>query len=244
MMIKTFTLSLLLAYCSFGQFVGSRPAPSGFPAPSAQKKAVSGCYYPPGSNEVVAASYFYQQDFEGVGRPAEWINNGGSATYDYTASPLVGSESLNFSSGGQEILTTGATASTAVDIYFTFSLNGTVSGGAWRNLVALDQSIFGNYGAITITDGNKLLAGGSIMTLGLTSGSTYHCWIKFIPSTSIEVWVNDSATKPASDSDHYDIRTGITIATLNYLPFFQSGAVGCTFDKVRFSYGTIGSNPL
>ena len=193
-------------------------------------------------------SYLLNEDAEGAGRPTDWANNGGTYNWDDAAVALEGSQSLSGTNGGSEIFTLSATQTT-LEAYFMFR---TSAAGNGAGQILNFGNVFTRLNYLCLNADRTLTMysdGGSVTpTYQIPLDTTVHVWVKHIAGTSIEVWVNNSATKPASSgSTNYGIVSAGVSATAigNVWLGNYEGPAGSThyFDHIRASAGAIGSNP-
>lgn len=196
------------------------------------------------SVNFAAVGYLIQEDCEGTGTPAGW-NNLGSPDWDYTVSPLAGTQSLNLPA-----LTTGSTndwGSNQNTIYGYIMARFGATPASTRPIIIIQDSTGATIGAIRqkntafidITHG----ANGS-SNLGITPGTDYHIWWDYTIGTGTDgvcnLYLSTTSTKPGSPDRTVSNGTGTTAPRRLKLLGQENGVV---LDKIRVSTSNIGSNP-
>jgi hypothetical protein len=207
------------------------------------------------SRSAGGPSYLISEDFEGAGTPGS-LGVVGAPNFDYTTSPapLVGSESL-LNSSTSNYATAALGGVTERWFYFLFTHPDiSVNPHIFRVLDAGGNTILGgritSTGAMRTTNVTTTLSTGSAGAY--TAGTTKHCWIHILQSASatsdvIEIFVSDTATKPASasgtdgvTSSSFDLTDTDAFSTFTFYPGVSTSYI---VDKFRVDDVNIGSSP-
>jgi hypothetical protein len=198
-----------------------------------------------------ATTYLLSEDFEGTGYENSWTESVGNGVVDEdnTASPapLVGSQSLRLTSGADNDTdnSTYATFSATDPVWVYFIINFDSTGGSASNATFLVISDGGaNYLALYYRAADGVICGydGSARITGyvVSADTTYHVWVKYDASSTCEISINTSATKPGSPTLSWS--TGTT-QTFNTIKFTARRNQDIVIDKARVSASEIGSDP-
>lgn len=179
--------------------------------------------------------FLVSEDFEGTGTPGGWTTSG-TVDFDYTTSPISGSQSWY-----------GATTSDYA--YTTY----TAAGEVWVRVRFRPDSLAANYDLLTLRDssGSTIVARINIRTTGgfrvyqgaafaatasglVTAGQNCYLWLRYVPGTATdgisELYFSTDATRPASPTA--SVANGDATALPARVRLFGGPSV---FDSLRVS---------
>lgn len=150
-------------------------------------------------------TYLIDEDFEGTGTPSGWFL-GGSADYDYSATPLSGAQSLRapastdygFSPSLTPDLTTvwGKVEFKAETLPASFS----------EVITVIDTGFNDNCEIYVNSSGTVTISTGSIFETtvsAMSAGTKYYIWFQFTRNGAADVWFNSSDTRPSSVGNNH-----------------------------------------
>lgn len=181
------------------------------------------------------------ENCEGTGTPADWTDTG-SVNWDYTTTVLEGSHSVRLSASANTTKSIGSL--TTAECFFLVNFGSlpvsTASIGGFRASDTSPRAVArvnstGNV-AVYCNGGDS-----SFTTDAMVAGTTYGVWVKWTASgeCSVAFMPATDLTKPTSGTAKYASRTGGSGVANN----FTIAGSATTFDKLRASTSTIGSNP-
>lgn len=182
------------------------------------------------------ASLPYSQDFEGTGRPTDWVDDTGTPDYDYTGDPLAGSQSLYCGTGGDTIALLNITASANVYMYFQIKIPDATT-STFRTIVG-----GGSFGLLHGTGSDWYLTHGSVDNYpeGTTStpgnGVLYYIWLEYQKGTgsdgNLKFYKSTNTTKPGSPD--MEITTGDATSDCSEVNFRNwESDKGVIFDTLK-----------
>lgn len=181
------------------------------------------------------------ENCEGTGTPVDWTDSG-TVNWDYTTTVLEGSHSVRLSASASTTKSIGSR--TSAECFFlvnhgslpvsTASIGGFRASDTSPRAVARVNST-GNV-AVYCNGGDS-----AFTTDAMVAGTTYGVWVKWLASGECTVAFAPATdlTKPTSGTAKFASRTGGTGVANN----FTIAGSATTFDKLRASTTTIGSNP-
>lgn len=196
----------------------------------------------------VHAQYLINEDFEGTGTPIGWFR-GGSANFDYSASPLAGSQSLLLDSATADyaVITNGGVINHA-ELWFKvlFRCNSISSD---QHLFNLQDAGFNDLYSIILKSSDKTLivedtgAGVFANTVdALTVGTIYNIWGHYKKGSGANGTCEasfDVAGNPRPNSGNKFAGGNTSVETANATAFrIVSGALGtgqCVYDNVQIA---------
>ncbi len=196
------------------------------------------------------------QNFEGTGYDngeswAETIGTNGIANEDYTATVLRGSQSLLVYGGdaGQNSFTT-YTLSADQSTLYTHTLFQVDSLAAATSIIKGDNSAAANILTIsqTITTGTvSVWCGGTGATTvsGMSVGTTYHVWGKYVKGTganafcSVEFTAANVYSPTGTGNAYVEKTTGSSATDIHNIKLYSTAAVNHIFDQVLSSTSAI-----
>lgn len=203
-----------------------------------------------------SVSYTVKQDFEGAGydNSETWTEAGtGTKNEDYTATVLVGTESLNLAFVGQNGTTSITLAADQGSAWVYFQVHFLVLPATGKIFFRLTDSAAANPLTVENLTGNllRMRVGSSVVTLvdAITTGVTYHVWVKYIKGTGSdaqgELAVSTDGTKPTSGNWFTSTSSGTSTTDVNKLFFgtANTSTWDAIFDKIRCDDVAIGDNP-
>lgn len=153
---------------------------------------------------ISSPTFLINQDFEGAGTPSDWYVSG--ATFDYTAAPLIGAESLRIATNNHYAgILDGAFSSG--EIYGKFRINvETLPSGSSSQILKVQNGVFSDVISIVVQPSGTLqVTGASATSDTITAGTLY--WIywhyKEDPGGStgiVEAGFTTTETRPTSGS--------------------------------------------
>ena len=198
--------------------------------------------------------FIFEEDFEGTGAPAGWTTDAAGWNFDYTASPLRGTQSLSV---------TGSTTGTLRGVYTptigfpdhgsvwgiymilrmaTVATGGTgrfmevrrLSDNALQNIVRVNTS-----GVLSLANGSDA---GSTGSYDLTGKSEVHLWLRRNADGSLSGWANTTATHPGGAA----MMTGTASNTgrAGNLHIGAARSMNLIVDALRVQDSEIGSDPI
>jgi hypothetical protein len=201
------------------------------------------------AGSAVAQTYLLNEGFEGAGYQNPGWTAFGAIDPDYTASPLVGAQSLRCS-GASSFLQRPLTPGSTVHCYFQVRW---LAYAPFKFVV--DWLDAGSVSiARVVTDGfpNRLslFHGGAsaVGTTVLATNTTYHVWVEWTRGTgnngTMRLFLSTNSTKPASPEAVLTNGTGnATIDKFDLGPFDSAATTDVLFDRVLIDDEPIGSNP-
>lgn len=196
---------------------------------------------------VAAATYLVSEDFEGVGDPGDdWEVGAGTPNYDYTADPILGSESLLITSGSYPYVE--FTPQSTVEIFFAYRAPASFSNTPY--ICLLNDSTGAQIARFRIlSDGRVRLYDSAGMSITQTTSimsvnSEYFIWIDYTKGTGANGLLSfafaTTQTKPAAEINRSNYTATIDAGRL--YPYLNVTG-NAYYDKVRISTTDIGSNP-
>lgn len=191
-----------------------------------------------------APSYLLEENADGTGTPSGWTDASGS-NWDYTATILQGTQSWSGSDGGNSWK--AFTAQTTVEAYALVRLvaypTATGSYLSIRDSSGTALAIFrvGTSGAVTVY-ANGLDSSAAVGTI--STGTTYHVWLRFVSSGTCTVAFSTDGTRPTS-GDNFISRTGASgTAERVYINApTAASSLNTIYDRILVLNGTIGNSP-
>lgn len=207
-------------------------------------------------------SYLINQNFEGAGydNGETWTENNAAWNEDYTATVLVGSQSL-YGISTTSARTDFASFSGQVDVWaycrFRIVSGGSEwpSGSATWSIFRIANSSGTSVAQLQLRPSNKFRVNGgtsSSDSVGtLSDDTTYHAWLHYTKGTGSDAvitgGISTDGTKPTSGNYFVSLSNGTstTDAARIYLVCDSSGGVGMEviFDQILVDETTIGDNP-
>ena len=212
--------------------------------------AVGGCA------DSSCTGFLVCQNFEGTGYDngetwAETIGTNGIANEDYTTTILRGSQSLLIYGGnaGQNSYTTYTLSADQSTLYI-HALYRVDSLAAAASIIKADNSAAANIFTIsnTITTGTvSVWCGGTGKTTvsGMSEGTTYHIWGKYVKGTGANAFCSVEFTaaniySPTGTGDAYmEKTTGSSATDIHNIKLYSTAAINHIFDQVLTSASAI-----
>lgn len=157
-----------------------------------------------GSCSENCTGYDVCENFEGTGTPSGWTvsSTGTTVDFDYTTSPLRGSQSLALQ----------GSANTTSTVYYTVVGDFTAASDHWVHFLysypttpwAIGYNFFNFAGnkSIYINTSNKLVSNSTTGSATLTTNTKYHIWVHYVVDSSdnytIDIYISESTTRPSS----------------------------------------------
>lgn len=202
-----------------------------------------------GSSSVFSAAYtitsadLISEFFEGVGTPSGWVT-GGTVTFDYSASPLQGAESMQFTSAFASAYKDIGAGKTAIYGFFLCDTSGTNNDG-----LQIQDSSGALLAKIEFRSDRVNIAHGSATatTMG-ASLSPSAVWWDYTKSTGsdgvLTIYINKNSTSLIKPAASATITTGTSTAEPRRIVFASGNTASAnTFDSVIVRTTSIGSNP-
>lgn len=194
-----------------------------------------------------APTYLLEQNFDTAGVPTDWNNSG--ANFDYTATVLEGTQSLQTPSGSQAFLNE---IFNLTEFWGYWMLRRVSWAGDPATIFAAYSSGYTSELTVDVAADSLRVASGTTESTVTTTAdtTTYHVWMHALKGTganaTVEVWFSTTTTKPADASNgHAKITNGsfdANITAMNWCSLF-GGTADFIVDKVRIDDVAIGSNP-
>lgn len=193
------------------------------------------------SGGAPAPTYIIEENCEGAGTPSGWSNTGGTPDWDYTATVLQGSESLELSTAD----ITEYAISDASDLWaYCMFRAPDVTPTSTISIIGIRAGATPVAAARLNTDGTLTVycngADSSKTVTALADNTTYHIWLHMVKSGTCTVAFSTDGTKPTS-GNQFQSRTGGT-GTITKIDFRNPGGQAF-FDRLLLSAEEIPSSP-
>lgn len=199
-------------------------------------------------------SYLIEENCEGTGTPAGWTDSG-AVNWDYTTSPLQGTQSMQIAPVGATINTTCPTfaAQTTLEYYMMFRFNSSLP-SAGSVFVRLRDSLNAVQLRLQMNTGNRLLLydGGAIAASPVTTiaaGTDYHVWMRYVAGTGANgigtLGFSTTGIRPLSGNNFASFSNSPKTASItNFIVGTENNNTwDGVFDRLIASQNVIGNNP-
>ena len=151
------------------------------------------------------ATYLIDEDFEGTGKPTDWVDSTGAGDYDYTTGPLEGAQSLFLDGTGTTTVVFSPTFTAQSTLWVHFMIkwsaqsaaNVTTFGIRETNTLVAYLNFRSTAETVRVYNGTTQTA-----TTGWVVGTTYHVWMKYVKGTGAdgitEVYRSTTTTRGAA----------------------------------------------
>jgi hypothetical protein len=199
----------------------------------------------------IQTTFLVSEDCEGTGTPAGWTDANGTPNWDYTAAPLLGSQSLYLSlAAAAHRSRIDFTDQTEIWTYFRFRVtNGTVSGG---NITVAAYAANGGAQANTLNLNASMrfiFDAGPSPTATVSVDTTYHVWFHYQQGTGnnavIDVGFSTDGIRPTSGANFAQRTDGsrTNLAGRLFLGTTSTNfGLDAIYDKIRVAATQIGNN--
>lgn len=193
--------------------------------------------------------FLVNENCEGTGTPAGWIDDLGSPNWDYTTTVLAGAQSLFIALNGLATrVRIDFTDQSESWFYFLFRISGsapgatkTIGGGAANGSTTVAPQF-------NVTSGLRLQYGTSSPATAISFDTTYHVWCHELKGTGanavVDCGYSTTGVRPTSGGTYNQITNGTLTANVGRL-FLGATSVGtfdCIFDNIRVATTQIGDN--
>ncbi len=208
-----------------------------------------------GYNTVTSAPFLIDENCEGTGTPSGWVDLSGSPNWDYTASPLVGSQSLYCPMVGAACKTrtndfTGG-AIPEVWVYFRMkATNGTNPSTATTFMGIGASGTPGSTATWRILSTLRMCTAtgaGTVSTISLDTD--YHFWIHYLKGTGanavVDIAFSTSGVRPTSGNNFFEVTTDVNTfdaARISLGGGSTTMGMDIVFDTIRVRGSQIGDN--
>jgi len=224
------------------------------PAPRAQ-----GSYFYAAASAGGGATYLRDQNFEGTGydNSETWSETAGTPDEDYTATVLLGSQSLFLDgSGSANQRTSCPTFTGQTDVWYYFLWRPVTLTGSGTTTFCSVMNGTTELFQVQCSSAGALRVSGSVNSAATTStvtvGNTYHVWVHYAAdidggaaSALCSVAFSTTGTKPTSGNNYTAATTGTDTATSNNMRFLVIGTTLTQniYDHFLADDVSIGDNP-
>lgn len=194
---------------------------------------------------VPSVIYLISENFEGTGLPSGWT---GSGDFDYTTSPMEGSQSFRTTSGA---ISAQANYSALTNGWMYLIFRRDTSGDGYvAGFSSTNGLTWRAYFRISSSGGMLQISHGSVITNSadglVTAGTTYHVWYNYITGSGAngisKLFLSTTSAKPVSPI--LEISNGNGTAPAECVLLYTATTTSIVRDKIRVSNSEIGSDPL
>ncbi len=195
--------------------------------------------------------YLLSENFEGSGQPTGWSEpQSASMNYDYTTSPLDGTQSLRIDASSASIGTASPSFTASSEVYGFFKYRTEHANPiATQYIVDIRSSAAALLGRLYISS-DKLkwydgISGSVSGTFTINQNTDYYIWWHWksvsAGSSVLEVWISSTGTKPSTpDISWVAVNTVGDAGDIRFYVNVGSGNIG-VYDKVLISSTPIGN---